>query len=156
MFNSSAIPCTVASQAPLSKGFPRQGYQSGLPFPFPGDHLSSGIEPMSPALAGRFLPLSHQGSPAINFGNKKTIIFADFTFFNFEGIQMHDTAILGFFFFLRKLQQLPKSHWKQGPLILRNIKGTTAANCLMLLLFIEIALQLLICQETSSPVAPTK
>ena len=30
---SFAIPCTVACQVPLSMGFPRQGYWSGLPFP---------------------------------------------------------------------------------------------------------------------------
>ena len=29
-------PWTVAHQAPLSTGFPRQGYCSGLPFPSPG------------------------------------------------------------------------------------------------------------------------
>ena len=29
------IPWTVACQAPLSMGFPRQGYWSGLPFPPP-------------------------------------------------------------------------------------------------------------------------
>ena len=32
-----AIPWTVARQAPLSMGFSRQGYWSGLPFPPPGD-----------------------------------------------------------------------------------------------------------------------
>ena len=31
----SATPCTMASQAPLSMGFSRQGHWSGLPFPFP-------------------------------------------------------------------------------------------------------------------------
>ena len=41
-------------EAPLSMGFPRQEYWGGLPFPSPGDHLNPGIEPMSPALAGRF------------------------------------------------------------------------------------------------------
>ena len=39
---------TVAHQAP-SKGFSRQEYWSGLPFPFPGDLLDPGIEPRSPA-----------------------------------------------------------------------------------------------------------
>ena len=43
---------TVASQAPLSMGFPRQEYWRGLPFPSPGDFPGSAIEPMSPALAG--------------------------------------------------------------------------------------------------------
>ena len=36
-------------------GFPKQGYWSGLSFPSPGDFLTQG----SPALAGRYLPLSH-------------------------------------------------------------------------------------------------
>ena len=47
-------PWTVASQAPLSMGFPRQKYWSGLPFPSPGDLPNPGIKPVSTALAGRF------------------------------------------------------------------------------------------------------
>ena len=52
---------TVARQAPLSMGFSRQEYWSGLPCPPPGDLPDSGIEPaslMSPALAGRFFTTS--------------------------------------------------------------------------------------------------
>ena len=48
---------TTARQAPLSMGFSRQGYWSGLPFPSPGDLPDPGIEPMSltsPTLAGVF------------------------------------------------------------------------------------------------------
>ena len=45
-------PGTVACQAPLSVGFPRQEYWSGLPFPSPGDLPDPGIEPASPALQG--------------------------------------------------------------------------------------------------------
>ena len=48
---------TIARQAPLSMGFSRQEYWSGLPFPPPGDLPDPGIEPVSlisPALAGRF------------------------------------------------------------------------------------------------------
>ena len=55
---------TVACQPPLSMGFPRQEYRGGLPFPFPGDLSDPGIESTSPALAGRFFILVHQGSPA--------------------------------------------------------------------------------------------
>ena len=54
---------TVAHQAPLSMGFSRQGYWSGLPFPTPGDLPDPRIEPMSPvspALQADSLPLSHQ------------------------------------------------------------------------------------------------
>ena len=47
-------PWTVAHQAPLSMGFLRQEYWSGLPFASPGDLLNPGIEPRSPAFAGRF------------------------------------------------------------------------------------------------------
>ena len=43
-------PWTVACQAPLSMGFSRQAYWSGLPFPSPGDLPYPGIEPGSPAL----------------------------------------------------------------------------------------------------------
>ena len=43
-------PWTVALQAPLSMGFSRQEYQSGLPFPSPGHLPNLGIEPGSPAL----------------------------------------------------------------------------------------------------------
>ena len=45
-----AIPWTVARQAPLSMGFSRQEYWSGLPFPSPGDLRDPGIEPEPPAL----------------------------------------------------------------------------------------------------------
>ena len=41
-------PWTVACQAPLSMGFPRQEYWSGVPFPSPGDLPDPGIEPTSP------------------------------------------------------------------------------------------------------------
>ena len=54
MSDSFATPGTVAHQAPLSMGFPRREYQSGLPFPSPGDLPDPEIEPMSSALAGRF------------------------------------------------------------------------------------------------------
>ena len=52
-------PWTVAHQAPLSMGFPRQEYWSGLPFPSPGDLPDPGIEPECPAWQEDCLPLSH-------------------------------------------------------------------------------------------------
>ena len=55
--SNSVTPWTTALQAPLSVGFPRQEYWSGLPFPPPGNHPNPGTEPMSPAapvLAGGF------------------------------------------------------------------------------------------------------
>ena len=51
---------TITRQAPLSMGFSRQEYWSGLPCPPPGDLPNPGIETMSlaPALAGRFFTTS--------------------------------------------------------------------------------------------------
>ena len=57
---------TVARQAPLSMGFSRQEYWSGLPFPTLGDFPDPGIEPLSPAaptLAGRFFTTELPGKP---------------------------------------------------------------------------------------------
>ena len=54
-------PWTVACQAPLSMGFSRKEYWSGLPCPPPGDLPNLGIEPrslMSPALADGFFTTS--------------------------------------------------------------------------------------------------
>ena len=42
-------PWTIARQAPLSMGFSRQEYWSGLPFPSAGDFPNPGIEARSPA-----------------------------------------------------------------------------------------------------------
>ena len=56
-----ATPWTVAHQAPLSIGFSRQEYWTGLPCPPPGDLPNPGIQPkslVSPALAGEFFTTS--------------------------------------------------------------------------------------------------
>ena len=53
---------SVAHQTPLSKGFSRQEYWSGLPCPPPGNLLEPGIEPMSPALQAESLPMEPPGS----------------------------------------------------------------------------------------------
>ena len=53
----------VAHWAPLSMGFPRQEYWSGLPFPSLGDRPNPGTESVSPALAGRFFTTEPLGSP---------------------------------------------------------------------------------------------
>ena len=51
-----AIPWTVACQAPLSMGFSRLEYWSGLTFLSPEDLPNPGIEPGSPALQADSLP----------------------------------------------------------------------------------------------------
>ena len=58
-----ATSWTVAHQAPLSMGFSKQEYWSGVPFPPLEDLPNPGIEPVSPAWQADFLPLSHLGNP---------------------------------------------------------------------------------------------
>ena len=54
---------TVAHQAPLSVGFSRQEYWSGLPFSSPGDLPDPGIKPGSLALQADASPSEPQGKP---------------------------------------------------------------------------------------------
>ena len=53
-------------QSPLSLGFPRQKYWSGLPFPPPGDHPDPRMEPKSLVLAGGFFTTEPPGKPYLN------------------------------------------------------------------------------------------
>ena len=57
---------TVAYQAPLSLGIPRQEYWSGLPIPHTGDLPDPGIEPGSPALQADSLPSEPPGKLSFN------------------------------------------------------------------------------------------
>ena len=58
-----ATPWTVPRQTPLSMGFSRQEYWSGLPFPSPGDLPDSRIETRSPALDADTLTSEPPGKP---------------------------------------------------------------------------------------------
>ena len=67
-------PWTVARQAPLSMGFSRQEYWSGLPHPPPGDLPNPGIEPCLFCLLHwqvGSLPLAPPGKPVIMMGKVK-------------------------------------------------------------------------------------
>ena len=57
---------TVAHQAPLSMGFSRQEYWSGLPCPPSGDLPNLGIKPRSPALQVDSLQTEPPGNPSLN------------------------------------------------------------------------------------------
>ena len=59
------LPCTVACQAPLSRGFSRQEYWCRLLFPSSGDLSNPGIEPGSPALQADSLLSEPPGNPRI-------------------------------------------------------------------------------------------
>ena len=60
------IPWTVAHQTPLSTGFSRQEYCSGLPLPSPEDLPDPGIEPVSPTSQADSLLFELQVRPMDN------------------------------------------------------------------------------------------
>ena len=78
-------PWITAGQVPLSMGFSRQQYWSGLPFPPPGDLPHPGIEPRSPALQADSLPTELQGKyislcvfnsySSLDLGSKEFVFF---------------------------------------------------------------------------------
>ena len=83
---------TVAHQVPLSIGFPRKEYWSGLPFPSPGDLPNSGIKLECPALAGRFFttepprkPLFKRIMTSKRVANSLFFVFLKMTFFHHHG-----------------------------------------------------------------------
>ena len=76
MSDSFVTPLTVACQAPLSMGFPRQEYRRGLPFPSPGDLPNSGTELVSPTMQEDSLILSRLGS-----SRKRLLVFKVTRFF---------------------------------------------------------------------------
>ena len=63
--SDSVTARTVAFQAPLSMGFPRQDGWSGLPFPFLGDLPDPVIKPSFPTLAGEFFTTEPPEKPLI-------------------------------------------------------------------------------------------
>ena len=71
--SNSETPWTVALQAPLSMGFSRLEYWSGLPFPPPGDLPNPRIELESPALQVESFTAEPQGTLTVHV--KKRYIF---------------------------------------------------------------------------------
>ena len=65
------IPWIIDCQAPLSMGFSRQEYWSGLPFPSPGDLPDPRIETGSPALQADSLQFEPPGKPIEKAMTKK-------------------------------------------------------------------------------------
>ena len=61
--SDSATPWTVPTRLPLSMGFSRQGYWSGMPFPSPGDLPDPDNEPGSLALQADSSPSKLLGKP---------------------------------------------------------------------------------------------
>ena len=80
---------TVAHQAPLSMGFFRQEYWSGLPVPSPGDLLNPGIEPESPSLQADSLPSEPPGKTKPSKGH----IFKNFFYYHFEEQRLNKKTV---------------------------------------------------------------
>ena len=70
LFSCYVTPWTEDHQAPLSTGFPRQEYWSGVPFSSPEHLPDPEIEPSSPVLQACSLPLSHLQSPVESPGGE--------------------------------------------------------------------------------------
>ena len=70
-------PWTVGYLAPLSMGFSRQEYWSGLPLPSPGDLPNPGIEPGSPALQTNSLSVEPPGKSSLVIRDRqiKTVVY---------------------------------------------------------------------------------
>ena len=77
LVNPWIVPC----QAPLSMGFPKQEYWSGLPFPSPGDLPNPGMEPRSPALQADSLSSEPPGKPLNHHYLGPTRYMVAFVFF---------------------------------------------------------------------------
>ena len=68
------LPVEIFYQAPLSMGFSRQEYWSGLPFSSPGDLPNPGNEPGSPALQADTLTSELPGKPNLLSGTQQLYI----------------------------------------------------------------------------------
>ena len=102
-----ATPWTVAHQAPLSMGFSRQEYWSGLPCPPPGGLPDPEIKPRSPALQPDSLPSEPPGKPKnTGVGNPSLL----------QGIFLHRnrtrvSCIAGKFFYQLSYQGSPEVYY---------------------------------------------
>ena len=106
---SFATPWDVACQAPLSMGFPRQEYWSGLPFPPPGDLLDPGIQPASPSLAGRFFTTKPSGKSCRKHETKPKKIH-----FSFDSLSTMQFIVI--YFKKPVLMRQRKSRWTDNRL----------------------------------------
>ena len=105
--DSFVTPWTVAHQAPLSVGFPRQEYWRGLPFPSLGDLLDPGVEPVPPALAGGFFTTESSGKPS---GGYRLLILRK----SFLPLNRTEGIIIGTLLLLRQPAVIQKQRLASG------------------------------------------
>ena len=120
-------PMDCSLPAPLSMGFSRQEYWSGLPCPPPGDHPDPGIEPaslISLALAGGSLPLAPPGM------TQHVIIIKILMRYHLQNLDciLYPISIwMSYIFFSRNDEWLP--HWTvQIEMLLPHISGDTGSR----------------------------
>ena len=70
-----------ARQAPLSMGFSRQEYWSGLPFPSPGDLPDPGLEPGLLRCRQMIYQLSYEGGPCLSVLNMKHLVWTSYSYY---------------------------------------------------------------------------
>ena len=84
---------TVACQASLSLGFPRQEYWSGLPFPSPRDLPDPGIERVSPALQADSLLTKPPGKAGTLLSTSKSFLLRIFFSLEWTCLQLLSDAV---------------------------------------------------------------
>ena len=89
-------PWTVAHEAPLSVGFSRQEYCSGLPFPSQRVFLTQGSNLCLLHWQADSLPLSHKGKPkdCIRYSLFLTVLF---TYYSIHSFKMYKLVAFGIF-----------------------------------------------------------
>ena len=135
--DSFVTPWTVDCQAPLTMGFPRQKYWSGLPYPSSGDLPDPGIKPISPASQEDSLLLSHQGSPMPILQMRKTEVLSG------PGTQSEQGAKKDLTLYLLLWQ-----HWGRSPPSYNDTQFLMDAN------FLDYQARLLSNQDWQSPKQP--
>ena len=107
MSNSFATLWTIACQAPLSMGFPRQEYWSGLPFPSPGNLPDPRIEPTSPDWHHWLNGYEFEHTPGYSEGQERRACCS------LWGCRVgHDFTTEQFFTTKPPGNSLPQSHWE--------------------------------------------
>ena len=107
---------TVARQAPLFLGFPRQEYWSGVPFPSPGDLPDPGIEPTSPPLAGGLFTAEPLVKHSLLLGALKSHYGALMS--RLSPLFMKQILLTSVFAFLMWLQQSTRGGGFEGKLLI--------------------------------------
>ena len=95
-----ATPLTIAHQTPLTMGFSRQEYWSGLPCPPPGDLPNPGTKPRSPTLQADSLLTESSGKTTWFLSTCKNEIRVDETHSNNVVTYLHLSKLIKFFLFL--------------------------------------------------------